>query len=239
MLISAKIRHYAGYLSEAHALLTDKLVAKAFVRSVIPDPAELGIPEVIRVLHGPEDVRPADIVASVMLKSAHASKWNILGGTHVTVAAARRKLRDWHVRAFSAKDLNERHYSLIRPRFFVERIVDDATGPRGEAVCYMVRCVRGTPVCLSAMLRSKQNRYDMASGECVERQTSEFADPEPGLVARLLDLARRLSDGLEFVRVDFYAGRGGRVWFSEMTFTPAAGRQVFREDEELRQGRLW
>jgi hypothetical protein len=240
MPMHLKIRHYACHLSEAHALLADKLVAKDYVRSVVPEERELSVPEVVRVLEGPEDVRPADLAHGLMVKSAHACKWNIVGGE---VDAAVRKLRRWASSPFSSRRLNEQHYGMIKPRFFVERIVEDAVGPFGEAVCHMVRCVHGRPISVSAILRRSQASYDMASGTCVHRTGTSAAtipDPDPELVQRMIGLAARLAQGLEFVRVDFYASAAsGRLWFSELTFTPAAGAPVFDDAEEMRQGRLW
>jgi hypothetical protein len=53
------------------------------------------------------------------------------------------------------------------------------------------------------------------------------------------EAAACLADGLEFVRVDFYAPPG-RILFSELTFTPAAGRGTYRpEGWDRRLGDLW
>jgi hypothetical protein len=63
--------------------------------------------------------------------------------------------------------------------------------------------------------------------------------PRPAHLEELLDVARRLSAGFSFVRVDLYDVEG-RVVFGELTFYPEAGLGVFippSADREL--GALW
>ena len=43
----------------------------------------------------------------------------------------------------------------------------------------------------------------------------------------MVDIARELSRGIDFVRVDLY-GIGDRIFFGEMTFTPGAGFGVIQ-----------
>jgi hypothetical protein len=63
-------------------------------------------------------------------------------------------------------------------------------------------------------------------------------DPPDNLPA-MIELAERLAQDLEFVRVDFY-DVDGRVYFGELTFFPAAGNGQFRPPEaDLQVGRLW
>ena len=47
--------------------------------------------------------------------------------------------------------------------------------------------------------------------------------PRPEHLGEMLDIARRLSRGIDFVRVDLYDVQG-RVWFGELTCTPGAAR---------------
>jgi hypothetical protein len=46
----------------------------------------------------------------------------------------------------------------------------------------------------------------------------------------MLDIARKLSADFDFARIDLY-NLNGDIKFSEMTFTPAAGRAVFKPAE--------
>lgn len=47
---------------------------------------------------------------------------------------------------------------------------------------------------------------------------------------RMLDIARKLSEGLKFVRIDLYE-IDNKVYFSEITFTPCSGLMTFDPPE--------
>ncbi len=49
---------------------------------------------------------------------------------------------------------------------------------------------------------------------------------KPSCFSEMVDCAKKLSEGMPFVRADFY-GHGGRALFSEMTFCPCAGFMPF------------
>ena len=53
---------------------------------------------------------------------------------------------------------------------------------------------------------------------------------KPKTFDEMVNVARVLSEGFPFVRVDLYEIEG-RVYFGEMTFTPASGGGGFRPDE--------
>lgn len=62
---------------------------------------------------------------------------------------------------------------------------------------------------------------------------------KPEKLAMMLKIAEKLSDGFLFVRVDLYEV-DGRVYFGELTFTPATGvMNHFTDDFLLEQGELW
>ena len=55
----------------------------------------------------------------------------------------------------------------------------------------------------------------------------------------MLSVAARLSEGFDFVRVDMYSV-GGKTYFGEMTFMPAAGMlRLIPEEWETRLGEKW
>jgi hypothetical protein len=253
-----KIAHYGGCLGPLHAALADKLRAKRYVLGAC---AALGLAgavttaPVLRELEGWADLRPEDLLRGRMVKATHGCKWQVLGTLRevrspAALAAAERAretLRGWSGRAWTSATSPQRHYALIPPRFFVEAVLPDALAPPGEALCYMVRCVRGRPVSLSVLRGRRQNSYDPAAAaatgtRALLRQIPDY-DPPRALRAALLRAAAALAAPFEFVRVDFHVPRPRAprplLFFSEFTFTPAAGARVFDEAEEQRQGALW
>jgi hypothetical protein len=61
---------------------------------------------------------------------------------------------------------------------------------------------------------------------------------KPNRLDKMLTLAAKLSQPFEFVRIDFYYV-DEKIYFSEYTFTPAGGKQVFPLDLEIKYGALW
>ena len=66
-----------------------------------------------------------------------------------------------------------------------------------------------------------------------------FIRPPQEAMNRMFDAAKILSNPFEFVRIDFYLGADNKIYFSEFTFTPHAGLQVYSNEMELKLGKLW
>ncbi|MEI2264052.1 ATP-grasp fold amidoligase family protein [Erwinia sp. CGal63] len=65
------------------------------------------------------------------------------------------------------------------------------------------------------------------------------AIPRPVLYSRLLDLAEKLAEGIDYCRVDFFIS-SENIWFSEITFTPERGKIRFSPRIwDYRLGELW
>lgn len=54
--------------------------------------------------------------------------------------------------------------------------------------------------------------------------------PKPAQLAEMIDMAEKLSRGMDFLRVDLY-NEGGKVWFGELTFYPSSGTGPFHPEE--------
>ena len=52
----------------------------------------------------------------------------------------------------------------------------------------------------------------------------------PSTIPKMIGLAEKLSQGLKFVRIDFY-DVGGSIYFGEITFFPASGMGKFTPPE--------
>ena len=251
-----KIALYGETLGEVHAAFADKLRAKRHVLALAAA-APPGSPlaavttaRILRELASWEDLRAEDLASGRMVKATHGCKWQILGAggaeevTEARLEEARERLRRWSESRWTSATSAQRHYALIPPRFFVEEVLPDALAPEGEALCYMVRCLRGAPICLSVLRRRAQNSYYPGSGKRIVREIADTAvDPPPPLRRALLAAAAALAAPFEFVRVDFHVphprAENPVLYFSEFTFTPAAGAKVFPDREERRQGALW
>ena len=157
------------------------------------------------------------------------------------MAAARRKIERslannyfWSGREWPYKD--------VRPRIIAEEYLD----PAGEQVGltdYKVMCVGGQARCeFTCTGRADGNLhvdfFDTEWNHMPFTRHYPNADVPPEAPERLKDMvamAERLSEGMPFVRVDFYEV-AGQYYFGEMTFYPGSGMEEFdpeRWDEEL------
>jgi hypothetical protein len=120
-------------------------------------------------------------------------------------------------------------YREVPRRLIVEELLDDGEQD-GSPADHRFWCVNGEPVLISR---------DEGWGPSMRRVrlmpdwtpispagTKVVAPRPPASLGRMLDVARVLSAGVDFVRVDLY-DLAGRVVFGEMTTYPGGGRATF------------
>lgn len=124
-------------------------------------------------------------------------------------------------------------YKDVPPRIIAEQFLSD---DRADLCDYKVHCFNGEP----KLILVCKDRY-AASGLTEDFFTEEWehlgvrrpAHPnskqpieKPEELAELLELSRRLAEGIPFVRVDFYISQH-KIYFGELTFFPASGMTPF------------
>lgn len=136
----------------------------------------------------------------------------------------------------------EYQYHDIVPRIMVEEFLDD--GHPDGPLDYRFWCFNGEP----ALIQVDNNDhsinpfYDLEWNKvdiCYRPKFSERDVAGPGNLDEMLLIARKLSAGFDFVRVDLYYVRG-RIYVGELTFTPAIGQLKFKpESWDRKLGDLW
>jgi len=211
------------------ALFADKLTARAYAK------ARLGGEENLPILHAVVDA--AAEIRTLALPDRFVMKPNHMSGAFKIVRDARSVQRA-ELETLADSWLNSTYgvapyewaYQGIRPRVLFEELLE----LNGElAIDYNVYCFGGEPRFVR-LWRGKfgpdltVTTYDtdfrqiptwLAPSTC--RRVHEESDPPPNF-ERMLEIARKLSEGSDFVRVDLY-NVGGRVVFGELTNYPQAG----------------
>ncbi len=129
----------------------------------------------------------------------------------------------------------ERPYSKVQPKIICEKLLfENNTYP----IDYKVFCYSGEPKYLYTMtereIKSKLDFYDLdfiklpIKLQKYENSCIELSKPEN--FNTMIEMARKLSQGLPFVRVDFY-NINGKIIFGEYTFFPSGGYKEFVPDE--------
>jgi hypothetical protein len=193
--------------------------------------------------------RPEDI-AALSLPSAFVMKPNHLCGAMKVVREGERIDRQ-ELATLAATWLPRNHYYLLNewaykdipPRVLFEELL---VAPDGHLDDFKFWCFHGEPRLLQLdrdrFRRHRRNYYDMA-GTLLPLRV--MYDPFPGPFAlppnfaTMIELARRLSEGVDFLRVDLY-NVGGRIVFGELTNYPEGGQgrcEPASWDAEL--GRYW
>ncbi len=148
----------------------------------------------------------------------------------------------------------EPHYNTIKPRIIAEELlIQEDTSFSSTMIDYKFFCLNSDiDYCLVCYNRSyeKDTKSVMREIYSVDpwrpshnvmsklylNQVFEKQVPEPKNLDVMIQMAKKLSTGFPFVRVDLY-NDNGRIYFGELTFTPAGGRmECFSEAAQLELG---
>lgn len=213
-----------------NAWLADKYAVREYVRSRV---GEMILPELIGVWDNPLKINFADLPEKFALKMNYGAGMNIIctDKRKFDIEDAIQKLNKWL--SLPNYSFAEAHYNLIPRRIICEEYISDKNGI--FLTDYKVLCIKGEPFCiLACMERASGNpKFTVYSNDWKwlpeyqkERPEEQKQLDRPEHLNEMLDIARKLSKGLDLVRVDLYQGEMIRknkscVLFGEMTLTPA------------------
>ncbi|WP_114193411.1 ATP-grasp fold amidoligase family protein [Edaphovirga cremea] len=143
----------------------------------------------------------------------------------------------------------EIHYKNIKPLILVEKLIGDGKEALTDYKFHMFRQDDGS---FKYILQVITNRF---KGDLIRRfymdnfnevfdgenmVYGEFFEPETLLnLEKALELSKKLAQEFDYVRVDWYI-EGGKLYFGELTFTPAAGLSTgYGEKLDHIMGNMW
>jgi TupA-like ATPgrasp len=236
LLLYQKIYYYGTKLTPAFAPYVDKIEVKRFVKEIAGD--RIKVAPIVRILSGPNDIRNEDVSSNYMLKSTHGSSWNMSITQKTTMEDMKKAMKSWNKPWIHS---NERQYSYVKPRFFLEEKIDCIyTGKSGDALDIKIRCIYGRPIFIVFKMNHIVYFYT-ENWVYLGTQGKPHKDPNiarPTYLDELLSLSLILSKPFEFVRVDFYVAKDG-IYFGEYTFTPANGGKQLSDEWERHYGNMW
>lgn len=208
-----------------------ELVDKLAVRDLVAE--RIGqdyLPEVLAVYQPGESVRLKDLPAGFALKCNTGSGMNRIVSDHnqTSDAALTALVEDWCARTYSERSHTyECIYDTIPPKAFAEELLEPLESYRE----YKFWCFDGQPAFVQVQL---SDGYHVFTPEGDLADFSLFNPPakavgeSPKRLPELLELAKTLAKGFDFVRVDLVvSGTEDRITFSELTFHPGGGRVRF------------
>ncbi|MFM7327184.1 MAG: ATP-grasp fold amidoligase family protein [Bacteroidota bacterium] len=212
--------------------LTDKLEVRTFVAERI---GEQHLIPVYRTFEQPEDITRELLPESFVMKCTHDSGSVAICKDLRTfdVNNMIRELRRSYNRDYYRMH-REYNYRGIPPRILCEQFLAEPDGKPPKD--YKFFCFNGEPLFLQVDVDrfGSHDRviYDPAWNKLpfnIKFPVSEKTIERPENLDQMLDIARKLSAGFPFLRVDLYSSRGN-TWFGELTFCHGAGHELFIPD---------
>ncbi len=216
------------------ALFADKLAVRAYVAE------RLGGDKHLTTLYATVD--RAEDIAGLDLPNRFVMKPNHLSGAIKVVrdlastdrAALMALAAPWFGRNLGV-ERGEWAYRHIAPRVLFEELLEFEGAPPSD---YRMYCFNGEPRLVSFTSDwlgpdPTSALYDVDFKLLEARQLNTVSRhlalqaPRPPQYEQMLDVARRLSAGTDFLRVDLY-NLGGRIVFGELTNYPAGGLRKFQ-----------
>lgn len=219
---------------------TDKYAVRKYVESV-------GLADTLNDLIGvwdkPEDIPWDALPEKFALKCTHGCMYNVIcpDKSKLDIQTTEKQLKKWMKEKYGWY-LLEKHYNAINPRIICEKYLED------DIIDYKFFCFDGEPdfMYVSDGLVTHINGgitfFDM-DGNRLPFARTDFSERDnvvlPECYEEMKEIARKLSKGFPFVRVDLFCVNK-KIYFSELTFTPSAGLNRFSPasaDSEI--GKRW
>lgn len=209
--------------------LVDKYLVRKYIAEKIGE--EYLIP-LIGAYDNPDDIDFSKLPKSFVLKANHGSGYNYLVKNKDDLNEKRvKKLMQSWLKEDYYKINKEYQYKNVEKKIICEKFVTDKTG---ELLDYKFFCFNGEPYFVKVDYDRYSNHttkfYDMNwnAVEMSEQGFGKYAGEgkKPENFDKMVELARKLSKDFPFVRVDLY-NVDGKIYFGELTFTPAGGKHAF------------
>ena len=188
-----------------------------------------------------EEINYDKLPNQFVLKLNNGSGCNLIvkDKSKLNIAKTNKKLNKWLKLDYS-KIKKEAQYKNIERKLLCEKYMVDKNG---QLLDYKYFCFNGKPefvkVDFDRFTRHEANYYDTnwnlqsfkerKVGGIYENYHGKFEIPKNA--DKMLAIAKKLCQDFQFVRVDLY-NVDGKIYFGELTFTPASGRNPFAPLEQ-------
>lgn len=220
----------------------DPLVTKCASRDGVREYLkELGYEDLLIPCYGIfekfDDIDFSKLPDQFVMKCTHACAFNkiVKNKSKLDIDETRKQFNKWLKTNYGKKTL-ERHYSPIKPRIIIEKYIGEIDSLpieykihvfNGKARSMYVVTGRGVDI--------RYNNYyidwtpfDGSQFNGWKKTDFELTPPKNWDV--MVEIAEKLGEKFPFVRVDLY-NINGKIYFSEMTFTPAKGTLILDDDK--------
>ena len=219
-----------------YSTMVDKYVAKQYVAKII---GEEHIIPTLGVWDRFDDIDFDSLPDRFVLKCTHDSGGMVIckDKSSFDKKAARKRIKKCLKRNYYWAG-REWPYKNVPRKIIAEKLLQGESGE--EVKDYKVWCFNGiakcTMVCRGRFSEEGLHNtfYDREWNVMLVKRPShpiaEIPDEKPINYEKMIEIAEELSQRIPFLRVDFYEV-GGKLYFGELTFYPAAGFEGFEPEE--------
>ncbi|MDR1584299.1 MAG: glycosyl transferase [Prevotellaceae bacterium] len=218
----------------SHVKMVDKAAVKDYIASII---GKEYIIATLGVWNKFDDIRFDLLPNQFVLKCTHDSGSVIIckDKSNFDFKLAKEKINKSLSRNFYYPG-REWIYKNIKPRIIAEKYMVDESNV--ELKDYKIFCFNGSPkiiqVDFNRFSAHRRNLYsikwELIPAELCYPNDSKTIIEQPKSLELMLDIARKLSSQIAFLRVDLYSIKE-TIYFGELTFYPGSGYEKFIPDE--------
>lgn len=218
--------------------LVSKCASRDGVRDYIK---ELGLDNYLIPIYGVydkfDDIDFSKLPKQFVMKCTHACAFNkiVLDKDNLDIPKTRKTFNKWLKTNYGNKTV-EKHYSKIKPRIIIEKYIGELDALPLEYKIHVFNDEAKSLYVVSG--RGKDIRYNnyyidwtpFDGSQFNGWKKTDFPLKKPQNFDEMVKFAETLSKPFPFVRVDLY-DINGKIYFSEMTFTPAKGTLILDDDK--------
>ena len=184
-----------------------------------------------------EDINFDNLPDQFVMKCTHACAFNMIvkDKSKLDIEQARKTFHKWLKTNYGNKTM-EKHYSRIKPQIIIEKYIGEIDSLPVE---YKIHVFNGVARSMYVVTgRGKDIRYNNYYIDWTPFDGSQFNGwkktdyplKAPKEWPQMVKMAEDLAKKFPFVRVDLY-NINGKIYFGEMTFTPAKGTLILDDDK--------
>lgn len=210
------------------ALVRDYVKEKGFENTLIP---------IYGIFDRFEDIDFDKLPDQFVMKCTHACAFNFIcyDKSKIDKEALRKKFNKWLKTNYGKKTV-ELHYAKIKPQIIIEQLLQE----KGKLpIEYKIHVFNGKArsmyVVTSRGIDIRYNNYyidwtPFDGSQFNGWKKTDYPLDKPSNWDDMVKMAETLAEPFPFVRVDLY-DIDGKIYFSEMTFTPAKGTLILDDDQ--------
>lgn len=218
--------------------LVSKCAGRVGVREYVK---EQGFDELLIKIYGVfdrfEDIDFSKLPNQFVLKCSHGSAMNYIcyDKSKINYEELKKKFNKW-LKTNYGKNTLEHHYSKIKPQIIIEELMlENGKLPTEYKIHVFNGKAKNLYVVTSRGVDIRYNNYyidwtPFDGSQFNGWKKTDYPLKKPSNFDEMVEVAEKLASKFPFVRVDLY-NINGKIYFSEMTFTPAKGTLILDDDK--------